>query len=285
MEDNKCQNYQLLNVKDVDTNGFPGLKTQNGVPNAVAPIGIEKEGRKHKSCHYCGQPYKSRKATSKFCSRNCAYKGRPKALPRCRILTICKHCGHNFLSRFSELKRYKGVYCSRKCYFDSRKDSILVNCVICHKQFKRKSLKNKYCSRKCFNKAVKLKLIKYKPKLLRRINKGYILVSLNGSELFFSQMADKAGYVYEHRLIMAKHLGRCLLSYEVVHHKNGIKGDNRLTNLELYSRSSHMTSHNKGYQDGYRQGWIDGRNNKIISLTKENITMKNILQNNGVKYG
>lgn len=57
--------------------------------------------------------------------------------------------------------------------------------------------------------------------------------------------SSKDGYIMEHDLIMECAIGRWLEKDEVVHHKNEIKSDNRLINLELMTLSEHISFHAK----------------------------------------
>jgi hypothetical protein len=84
----------------------------------------------------------------------------------------------------------------------------------------------------------------------------------------------KYRYVLEHRLIMAMSLGRLLPSWEIVHHKNGVKDDNRIENLELQTHNGHLLLHNKGYTDGYKSGYSDGRAKRIKELEEEIARLK-----------
>jgi len=67
-----------------------------------------------------------------------------------------------------------------------------------------------------------------------KTQEGYIIVSCPTHP-----KASEKGYVYEHRLIMEKFLGRYLERWEIVHHKNGIKDDNRLENLQIVLNIKH----------------------------------------------
>lgn len=69
---------------------------------------------------------------------------------------------------------------------------------------------------------------------------GYIVIKLQPDDFFYS-MTNKKGYVFEHRLVVAKALGRCLHPWELVHHKKGYaKDDNRYPKtLQLVMEGQH----------------------------------------------
>ena len=60
--------------------------------------------------------------------------------------------------------------------------------------------------------------------------RGYVLIHKPGHP---SAMSNN--YIREHRYVMEEHLGRHLKSTERVHHKNGLRDDNRIENLELWT--------------------------------------------------
>lgn len=60
---------------------------------------------------------------------------------------------------------------------------------------------------------------------------GYILVNVGGKR------------IYKHRYVMQEFIGRNLKRFEVVHHKNHDKTDNRIENLEIIDNKSHSKLH------------------------------------------
>ncbi len=65
-----------------------------------------------------------------------------------------------------------------------------------------------------------------------RLQGGYVGIRLAIDDDLYGMGQNKA-YVLEHRLVMARSLGRALLPTETVHHINGIRDDNRIENLQL----------------------------------------------------
>ncbi len=82
--------------------------------------------------------------------------------------------------------------------------------------------------------------------------------------------ATRHGYVLEHRIVVENNLGRILEKSEVVHHKNGNKKDNRISNLEVMTKEAHARLH----QLGVGRKWVTLRcpNCGVIFDKPQNVT-------------
>lgn len=155
----------------------------------------------------------------------------------------CEHCGATFEKPRNVAR---GVwtarrYCSRPCA--GKKSSELqrrlvdIACPTCSTVFRPAYSGIVYCSLECAKQRGK----QYRGeshwawKGGRTVDtSGYVRIRIDNEDEFAS-MRMTHGYVQEHRLVMARTLGRPLEAHETVHHINGVRDDNRPENLQLRS--------------------------------------------------
>lgn len=178
-------------------------------------------------CLKCQVEFKCEQKKRKFCSQKCACDDRNDKV-RKKEKKICSTCKiEKDRERFSIKSSVRGTlhFECKECQSKRAKNRPL--------EWK---LKEKIRSR---NKARKKRGIPLDIPTLRSknetsyINKlGYRILSLR-----LNEGDTRKKEIREHSWIMSQYLGRPLYKHENIHHKNGIRDDNRIENLELWSKS------------------------------------------------
>jgi len=144
------------------------------------------------------------------------------------MIVSCMECGIEFNRKESEIQKSDKYFCNAKCWGKSKDTRISYTCMFCGKEFLARPATptnpHRFCTRKCYtdwNKGSNHP--KYKDGKCHAKN-GYVYIS-----------TAKNNGQSEHRLIYEKFLGRELTNDEFVHHRNGIRHDNRIENLELWN--------------------------------------------------
>ncbi len=148
-------------------------------------------------------------------------------IPQSKIIWKCEECGCDFQSK-KACRTRTPKYCSHQCAWSSEEVKRKIS--EAHKGMKFSLEHNRKISN-CLKRCVGPSARKWNGGRFKKVD-GYVYVWL-----------EKKKYVLEHRLVMEKYLGRPLKSWEIVHHRNGIKDDNRIENLELSNRRDHALGH------------------------------------------
>lgn len=142
-------------------------------------------------------------------------------------MNICKYCKKSFTPILD------GLFCDSKCYRQFWQNTLKES-----NPTKYKERLNKQNKRRRDKVRERLGLPTNTPCLNPNCGQGFKMK--DGYKYLLNKNhpnASKAGYVAEHVTIMANILNRPLDGKETVHHKNGIRDDNRVENLELWSHS------------------------------------------------
>lgn len=204
----------------------------------------------HHVCEYCGKEFESNRVEARYCSRQCSGKAIGNA--RIKNIRICPICNKEF-----HAQRKKIIYCSPQCGLEARTTRTIVHCDLCGKEIVRtqaviKKNKHNFCSKKHYDEW----LIDHHEKKGVLVNNG---IYHHGQGYIFHYQSSK-NYKAEHRLVMEQCLGRPLRSDEIVHHKDGNKQNNDISNLEIVTRAEHIEIHRSELLEAREKARRRGKN-------------------------
>ena len=207
-----------------------------------------------KTCERCGQSFKvrPRNADQRFCGFACkraheSEHGRENARVEMCSFT-CQVCGEPFQMKPAYVRAYQKkwgkdpMYCSTKCGGIGRRlpeEAWQVTCIQCGNPMpiQRRpggtvNRQKRLCSTTCRSLFRRLSYQAHNAdqQPTRRIARhGYVRLVIPGKD------GGPSRDVFEHRHVMSQHLGRELYPEETVHHRDGNRQHNDLSNLELFS--------------------------------------------------
>lgn len=198
-----------------------------------------------KICQICNQPFqahtKAQATKNKTCSKVCknamiGLKNSGETPPEQRSgmeQAACSVCGISFYRNKKHLVRVQHPVCSRQC-----------NGVLRGEEWKQHAHKGRQNWKTESEKALVERMTgetnpSWKGGITYKRPKG----NHKGAKYIrcpeeYLDMARKDGYIMEHRLLVAQHIGRMLSRTEVVHHINHDPLDNRIENLMLFANNS-----------------------------------------------
>lgn len=175
---------------------------------------------------------------------------------RMKVLLKCQQCGLDFKRYPSDLNRHigSGRYCSKKCSNSKKRKyaKVVAKCKKCNATFstttnKINSGRGIYCSVKCRRESQRIQVSggnNCNWQGFHKTSNGYIAICTHTGK-----------YESLQHIIMEREIGRKLKKDELIHHKNGIKDDNRIENLELTTKSNHAKFHTtKRHKEGVFYG-------------------------------
>lgn len=175
-------------------------------------------------------------------------------------IASCKHCKKSFIRRAGSVNGKKKIYCSRACGRSENSNALEISCCLCGVIFKRSPSKLKsarhglyFCGRVCKEKA-------------QSIGGGFSKIQPS----HYGKGNGKSSYrvvAFKNIKIECEDCGITFLPLLTVHHKDGNRSNNKVSNLSILCCNHHALRHLKNKNVDGVSVWV--RDNKHLTSDKD----------------